>query len=48
MLPDKPYAALLKHYLSPKHRDDPGQGAALSALGNDAARSGKIVGEAFA
>ena len=46
--PDKPYAALLKHYLSPKHRDDPGQGCAFAALGNDAARSGKIVREAFA
>jgi TetR/AcrR family transcriptional repressor of nem operon len=46
--PEKPYAALLKHYLSPKHRDDPGQGCAFAALGNDAARSGKIVHEAFA
>lgn len=46
--PDKPYAALLKHYLSPKHRDDPGQGCVFAALGNDAARSGKIVREAFA
>src|SRR6204780_100146 len=46
--PEKPYAALLKHYLSPKHRDDPGQGCAFAALGNDAARSGKIVRKAFA
>jgi TetR/AcrR family transcriptional repressor of nem operon len=46
--PDNPYAALLKHYLSPKHRDDPGQGCAFAALGNDAARSGKIVRKAFA
>jgi TetR/AcrR family transcriptional repressor of nem operon len=46
--PEKPYAALLKHYLSPKHRDDPGQGCAFAALGNDAARSGKIVRQAFA
>src|SRR5580700_405834 len=46
--PDAPFAALLKHYLSPKHRDDPGQGCAFAALGNDAARSGKIVREAFA
>jgi TetR/AcrR family transcriptional repressor of nem operon len=46
--PDKPYAALLKHYLSPRHRDDPGQGCAFAALGNDAARSGKIVRNAFA
>jgi TetR/AcrR family transcriptional repressor of nem operon len=46
--PDKPYAALLEHYLSPKHRDDPGQGCAFAALGNDAARSGKLVRKAFA
>src|ERR1700744_5483347 len=24
--PNKPYAALLKHYLSPRHRDDPAKG----------------------
>src|SRR5580693_7602594 len=46
--PDSPYAALLKHYLSPKHRDDPGKGCAFAALGNDAARSGKVVRKAFA
>src|ERR1700686_3692185 len=46
--PDSPYVALLKHYLSPKHRDDPGKGCAFAALGNDAARSGKIVRKAFA
>jgi TetR/AcrR family transcriptional repressor of nem operon len=46
--PDTPYAALLEHYLSPKHRDDPGKGCAFAALGNDAARSGKIVRKAFA
>jgi TetR/AcrR family transcriptional repressor of nem operon len=46
--PDSPYAALLEHYLSPKHRDDPGRGCAFAALGNDAARSGKIVRKAFA
>jgi TetR/AcrR family transcriptional repressor of nem operon len=46
--PDNPYAALLAHYLSPKHRDDPGKGCAFAALGNDAARSGKIVRKAFA
>ena len=46
--PDSPYTALLEHYLSPKHRDDPGKGCAFAALGNDAARSGKIVRKAFA
>jgi TetR/AcrR family transcriptional repressor of nem operon len=46
--PDKPYAALLAHYLSPRHRNDPGHGCAFAALGADAARSGKIVRSAFA
>ncbi len=46
--PEKPYAALLQHYLSPRHRDDPGQGCAFAALGNDAARSSKVVRNAFA
>jgi TetR/AcrR family transcriptional repressor of nem operon len=46
--PDNPYAALLEHYLSPRHRDDPGRGCAFAALGNDAARSGKVVRKAFA
>ncbi len=46
--PDAPFAALLEHYLSTRHRDDPGQGCAFAALGNDAARSGKVVRTAFA
>jgi TetR/AcrR family transcriptional regulator, transcriptional repressor for nem operon len=46
--PDNPYAALLAHYLSSRHRDDPSKGCAFAALGNDAARSGKIVRKAFA
>jgi TetR/AcrR family transcriptional regulator, transcriptional repressor for nem operon len=46
--PKAPFAALLAHYLSPRHRDDPGQGCAFAALGNDAARSGKVVRSAFA
>jgi TetR/AcrR family transcriptional repressor of nem operon len=46
--PDKPFAALLDHYLSGRHRDDPGRGCAFAALGNDAARSGKVVRKAFA
>lgn len=45
--PDHPYAALLDHYLSPRHRDDPGRGCAFAALGNDAARSAKSVRHAF-
>lgn len=46
--PKNPYAALLAHYLSPRHRDDPGHGCAFAALSGDAARCGKAVREAFA
>jgi len=47
-VPDKPYAALLDHYLSPRHRDDPGHGCAFAALSNDAGRCGTGVRKAFA
>jgi TetR/AcrR family transcriptional regulator, transcriptional repressor for nem operon len=46
--PRNPYAALLNHYLSPRHRDDPGHGCAFAALSGDAARCGKPVRAAFA
>ncbi|MGB6285490.1 MAG: TetR/AcrR family transcriptional regulator, partial [Xanthobacteraceae bacterium] len=46
--PKNPYAALLEHYLSPRHRDDPGHGCAFAALGAEAARCGKPVRSAFA
>jgi TetR/AcrR family transcriptional repressor of nem operon len=46
--PDKPYAALLAHYLSPSHRDEPGKGCAFAALATDAGRSGSAVRKAFA
>jgi TetR/AcrR family transcriptional repressor of nem operon len=46
--PKEPYAALLKHYLSPRHRDDPGKGCAFAALSGDAARGSKTVRRAFA
>jgi TetR/AcrR family transcriptional repressor of nem operon len=46
--PKEPYAALLKHYLSPRHRDDPGKGCAFAALSGDAARGSKTVRKAFA
>jgi TetR/AcrR family transcriptional regulator, transcriptional repressor for nem operon len=46
--PEQPFAALLKRYLSPRHRDDPGKGCAFAALSGDAARSGPPVREAFA
>jgi TetR/AcrR family transcriptional regulator, transcriptional repressor for nem operon len=45
---DQPFETLLKRYLSTRHRDEPGQGCAFAALGNDAARSGKIVRNTFA
>jgi len=46
--PKNPYAALLEHYLSPRHRDDPGHGCAFAALGGEVARCGKPVRSAFA
>lgn len=46
--PGNPYAALLDHYLSPRHRDDPGRGCAFAALSGEAARYGKPVRAAFA
>ena len=42
-----PMPRLLKHYLSPRHRDDPGQGCVFAALGADAARSGPVVQRRF-
>ena len=41
-------AALLGHYVSSRHRDDPAHGCAFAALGSDAARCGKPVRAAFA
>lgn len=45
---DDPYTALLTHYLSQRHRDDPGHGCAFAALSGDASRCGKPVRAAFA
>ena len=45
--PKNPYAALLDHYLSPRHRDHPDQGCAFAALSGDAARCAKPVRAAF-
>jgi TetR/AcrR family transcriptional regulator, transcriptional repressor for nem operon len=41
-------AALLRHYVSSRHRDDPAHGCAFAALSGDAARCGKPVRTAFA
>jgi TetR/AcrR family transcriptional regulator, transcriptional repressor for nem operon len=46
--PDESFAALLKHYLSRRHRDEAGKGCVFAALCADAARSGKTVRAAFA
>jgi TetR/AcrR family transcriptional repressor of nem operon len=46
--PKEPFRALLHHYLSSRHRDDPGRGCGFAALGNDVARSSKVVRKAFA
>jgi TetR/AcrR family transcriptional regulator, transcriptional repressor for nem operon len=45
--PERPYAALLRHYLTPQHRDEPERGCAFASLSADAARSGKVVRDAF-
>jgi TetR/AcrR family transcriptional regulator, transcriptional repressor for nem operon len=47
-VPDKPYAALLDHYLAPSHRDEPGKGCAFAALGTDTARAGGEVRKTYA
>ena len=45
--PDDPVAALARMYLSPRHRDDPGNGCVMAALATDAARQGPAVRGAF-
>jgi TetR/AcrR family transcriptional repressor of nem operon len=40
-------SAIASAYLSPSHRDQPGEGCALAALGADAARHGSPVRGAF-
>jgi TetR/AcrR family transcriptional regulator, transcriptional repressor for nem operon len=46
--PNDPYATLLKHYLSSRHRDDRGHGCVFAALSGDAARCSKSVRTTFA
>jgi TetR/AcrR family transcriptional repressor of nem operon len=43
----QPLAELVGQYLSAQHRDDPGNGCALAALGADVARQDKRVRSAF-
>jgi TetR/AcrR family transcriptional repressor of nem operon len=39
--------ALVRGYLSPRHRDDPGHGCLLAALGSDVVRQPRAVRRAF-
>ena len=41
--PDDPLSSIVRSYLTRRHRDDPGTGCALAALGPDIARHGSGV-----
>ena len=41
--PDDPLSAVVASYLSPTHRDEPGEGCVVPALGAEAARAGPEV-----
>ena len=45
--PDESLGALVSSYLSPRHRDHPGRGCAMAALGSDMARQESSVRRAF-
>jgi TetR/AcrR family transcriptional regulator, transcriptional repressor for nem operon len=44
---DEPLAAFVDWYLSPAHRDNPGAGCSVVALGNDVARAGHELRSAY-
>jgi TetR/AcrR family transcriptional repressor of nem operon len=44
---EKAFPAIVAQYLSPEHRDSPGQGCVAAALGADIARQSHSVREAF-
>jgi TetR/AcrR family transcriptional repressor of nem operon len=44
---DDPLAAFVDWYLSSEHRDDPGSGCSVVALGNDAARASDVMRSAY-
>ena len=44
---DPSFGEAVRAYLSPRHRDDPGAGCLLSAVGSDAARQPRAVRRAF-
>lgn len=46
--PEKRFAAIVDNYLSALHRDDPGHGCAITALGPDIARESTKTRRAFA
>jgi len=46
--PDKRLATIIQSYLTPVHRDDPGHGCAVPALGADIARESPKTRKAFA
>jgi TetR/AcrR family transcriptional repressor of nem operon len=45
--PARPLPAIVRSYLSTRHRDDPGAGCAIASLGTDVARQGPAVRHAF-
>jgi TetR/AcrR family transcriptional repressor of nem operon len=45
--PDESLGAVVSSYLSPRHRDHPGRGCAMAALGADTARQESSVRRAF-
>jgi TetR/AcrR family transcriptional regulator, transcriptional repressor for nem operon len=46
--PDQRFAAIVESYLTPAHRDDPGNGCAVPALGAEIARESAKTRRAFA
>ncbi|HWW83164.1 MAG TPA: TetR/AcrR family transcriptional regulator [Vicinamibacterales bacterium] len=44
---DPSFGDVVRAYLSPRHRDDPGTGCLMAALGSDAARQPRAVRRAF-
>lgn len=45
--PGNPRGVIARYYLTPQHRDNPGKGCALAALGPDVARVGDEVRQAM-
>ena len=45
--PEDPVGAVARMYLTPRHRDAPGDGCVMAALASDAARQGPAVRRAF-